>query len=85
MTDNVRWAHIRGMKLADYLAREGLTHAAFGARIGRPHSTIYRIAHGQLEPRPELRATIVAATNGEVTELDLLKRVATAGDESEAA
>ena len=78
------WRTFGAMKLADYLAREGLTHAAFGARIGRPHSTIYRVAHGQLEPRPELRAEIVAATNGEVTELDLLRRVP-ADSENEAA
>ena len=63
------------MKLAAYLAREGLNYSQFGERIGVAHTTVMRIATEQLEPRVELRAKIVAATNGEVGELDLIKRV----------
>lgn len=61
------------MKLADWLAREGITAGEFSRRTGLPRVQCYRWADGHAEPSIESALTIVRATNGDVPIVDLIK------------
>lgn len=58
------------MKLAEYLAREGLTHAAFAALARCDPTAVSRMASDQQIPRPELMERVVKVTRGLVTPND---------------
>jgi predicted transcriptional regulator len=53
------------MKLADYLAQEGLSEAAFAERIGVTQAAVNRYKKDRV-PEPEPMRAIVAATGGAV-------------------
>ncbi len=55
------------MRLADYLAREGLTPSKLALRMNVPHTTLTRILHGQRLPGWRIMAKISEYTNGEVS------------------
>jgi len=60
------------MTLADYLEQNGLTQAAFAARIDAHPITVNRWATGRVMPRrPQIEA-IEKATAGAVTASDLV-------------
>lgn len=59
------------MKLADYIAANGLTPAAFARKAGVQPSTIFRLLNGSRRAESETAAKITAATNGLVTIQDL--------------
>ncbi len=52
------------MKLADYLSQHGMDDVAFGAKVGRDRSTIFRIKSGTHKPSPDLMEKIALATGG---------------------
>lgn len=52
------------MKLADYLTTHGLDDTAFGAKVGRDRSTIFRIRTGTHKPSPDLMEAIARETGG---------------------
>jgi hypothetical protein len=54
------------MKLNDYLMHQGLDDLAFGAKVGRDRSTIFRIRTGTHKPSPDLMEKIALATGGQV-------------------
>ena len=54
------------MKLSDYLTRNGIDDTAFGAKVGRDRSTIFRIRQGTHKPSPELMEKIAQETGGQV-------------------
>jgi DNA-binding transcriptional regulator YdaS (Cro superfamily) len=58
------------MRLSDYLAREALTAAEFGRRIGRGKSAVSRWAKGERIPDRESMGKIKRATGGRVTAND---------------
>ena len=60
------------MKLASYLARHGISHGAFAARIGTSQVAVSRYVSGHRMPRREILRTIVDATDGEVSASDFL-------------
>jgi len=71
------------MKLSTYLEQEGLSAAAFAARLGVPASTVTRIMRGERTPRLETARKIEAATGGAVTGSDFLGTVAPEEGEAE--
>lgn len=58
------------MTLKDYLAAQGMTAAAFAARVQTHESTMSRILAGKQRPRADLMHRIGAATGGAVTPND---------------
>ncbi|MCX5571458.1 hypothetical protein [Kaistia nematophila] len=60
------------MKLADYLAAEKISHAAFADLIGVSQAAVTRYARGARFPHRVVLAKIKAATNGAVTFTDFL-------------
>jgi len=60
------------MTLAAYLARHGLTAAAFAETIGVHPGTVGRYCKGLRMPRPEVAMRIRRATLGAVTADDFL-------------
>ncbi|WP_150524002.1 helix-turn-helix domain-containing protein [Roseibium sediminis] len=58
------------MKLSDYLATEGQSHAQFGERVGVSQAAINRYANGERIPRAEIMAKIEEVTGGQVTAVD---------------
>jgi transcriptional regulator with XRE-family HTH domain len=73
------WCVIRtvpGMKLAAYLRDTGVTVPELARKAGLYHTTVYRILSGVQVPGPRTRAKIARATNGLVTERDLLRDAA---------
>ncbi len=61
------------MKLSAWMTKTETTATALAEKVGVSHTTIGRIARGEMEPRPDTRRRIVKATGGEVTEIELLK------------
>ena len=61
------------MKLAEYLAKKGITHDAFARQIGTSQVTVTRYATGQRFPRPKQLIRIAAATKGAVTANDFVE------------
>lgn len=64
------------MKLADYLSRNKLTRAAFGAQIGVSHAAVVRYVRGQRRPAWGVMEKIEAVTGGKVKPNDFLERAA---------
>ncbi len=60
------------MKLADYLATEKISHAAFAQRIGVSQAAVTRYARGLRFPHRGILARIKSATDGAVTFRDFL-------------
>lgn len=60
------------MRLADYLAREGLTHEQFADRIKRSQPAVTRYVNGERFPDRDALVAIKAATQGDVTADDFL-------------
>lgn len=58
---------MRGMKLKDWRAREGLSLEAAGERLDLSHATLSRIERGKNYPDRETVQKIFDRTNGEVT------------------
>lgn len=54
------------MRLAEYLAQEGMTQADFARKIGQEQATIARYCTGKRTPQPEVMRKIVQATRGQV-------------------
>lgn len=64
------------MRLADYLAREGITNAAFARATGLSEATISLLCRGESWLSRDTAETILKATNGEVTPTDFLREAA---------
>lgn len=59
------------MKLAEYISKQGMTHAEFGALIGVPQATVSRYVNGVRIPHDkETFDKIFEATGGQVTPND---------------
>ena len=58
------------MRLADYLQEKKLTVEAFGALIGRSHTSVVRYVSGERTPGRSTMERIVSATEGRVTPND---------------
>lgn len=54
------------MVLQDWLARHGVTYAAFAADIGVSRASVSRWVRGERTPHPELALAIQKATGGHV-------------------
>ena len=54
------------MKLAKWLADEGITVTEFARRLNRPQPTILRYVNGDRTPEPEIMAAIAEATDRKV-------------------
>lgn len=53
------------MKLAEYLEQNNMTHANFGALIGRTHPTVGRYVKGEIPPA-DVMMRIIHVTGGAV-------------------
>lgn len=62
--------HCLGMKLSDYIAKQGITLAEFGARVGVGHSAVSRYVNGKRRPNWDTLQRIEAETGGKVTAAD---------------
>lgn len=60
------------MKLIDHLKASGKTVAAFATEIDEAETTIRKIVYGQRQPSLTLAVKIANATDGAVTEADML-------------
>lgn len=60
------------MRLSDYLRTRGLTRHEFALSAKVAHTTIGRLLAGERIPNARTRRLIVVATDGQVTERDLL-------------
>jgi 3,4-dihydroxy 2-butanone 4-phosphate synthase / GTP cyclohydrolase II len=60
------------MKLAAYLAREGLTNAAFARQTGLSEGTVSLLSRDEIWLSRVTASKIFEATNGEVTPNDFL-------------
>lgn len=60
------------MKLIDHLKAVDKTVAAFAEQIGESENTIRKIVYGQRQPSLPLAVKIAGATDGAVTEADLI-------------
>jgi transcriptional regulator with XRE-family HTH domain len=58
------------MQLSDYLKENELTDEAFGEKIGRDRSSVYRLKNSQTKPTADVLQAIVNATGGAVTPND---------------
>ncbi|WP_246252053.1 helix-turn-helix domain-containing protein [Ancylobacter pratisalsi] len=63
------------MNLANYLAANELTDAAFAERIGRERSFVTRLRTGRATPSLATVAAIQVATNGAVTATDFMPTI----------
>jgi transcriptional regulator with XRE-family HTH domain len=63
---------MRGVKLADFMAREGISPADFARRIGVGHISVNRYLAGTRVPAPDVMVKIAKATDGAVTPNDFL-------------
>lgn len=61
----MRYMHISGMTLDNYLTDSEITETAFAALIGVDQSTVNRLRKGQVPGKP-LMATIFEKTDGAV-------------------
>jgi len=62
------------MRLAEYLAREGLTHRQFAARLRASQASVSRYAAGERFPEPRMLALIEEETGGKVTADDFMRQ-----------
>lgn len=62
------------MQLSDYLAKHGITHAAFAERLGVSQGTVTRYVNGDRIPRPEHLVRIKDLTRGKVTVSDFVAK-----------
>ncbi|WP_406853517.1 helix-turn-helix domain-containing protein [Alsobacter sp. KACC 23698] len=60
------------MKLADYLAKHGLSHSDFAAKISVSQASVTRYVQGQRTPRPAHMRRIREVTRGAVTANDFI-------------
>lgn len=60
------------MRLGDWLQTNRITHEAFGAMIGRGHSSVTRYVNGGRMPNRSTLARISEATAGQVTANDFV-------------
>ena len=58
------------MKLASYIASNGLNDTTFAAKIGRTPSSVSRIRRGLVTPDPKTVFCIFRVTEGQVTPND---------------
>lgn len=61
------------MKLATWIAREGLTRTAVAKSLRVTVETVSRYCNGERTPRPALMAAIVRLTRGQVTANDFVR------------
>lgn len=64
-----------GMKLADWLAREGLTQTDFAAKLDKGASYVSQLCRGVLWPGRDVVAEIARLTKGAVTANDFAEPV----------
>jgi transcriptional regulator with XRE-family HTH domain len=64
------------MTLDEWLKREGLTEAAFAARVGVTHVTVHRWRRGLARPDWKHLDAIARETRGSVAPLDFLSAAA---------
>jgi len=62
------------MKLADYLAREGISQKQFAARAGLSTATVSLLVRGLVWLSRDTGAKIARASNNEVTASDFVRR-----------
>jgi 3,4-dihydroxy 2-butanone 4-phosphate synthase/GTP cyclohydrolase II len=62
------------MKLADYLAREGMSQKDFAGRAGLSTATISLLVRGRVWVSREAAKRIAVATKGKVTAADFVNR-----------
>jgi transcriptional regulator with XRE-family HTH domain len=62
--------HVCGMKLADYMAENGLTDDAVAQRIGRDRSFVTKLRQGRATPSLRTAQDLSLATNGAVSAED---------------
>ena len=60
-----------GMRLKDWLQREGVSCAEFALRINMDRVSVWRIAEGLVLPKRGTMRAIQSATHGQVTAADL--------------
>ncbi len=60
------------MRLIDHLKEAGKSVSAFAEEVGEAENTIRKIVYGQRQPSLALAVKISGATNGVVSEADLL-------------
>jgi predicted transcriptional regulator len=60
------------MKLIDHLRAVGKTVPAFAEELGEAENTVRKIVYGQRQPSLPLAVKISIATEGAVTEADLI-------------
>lgn len=63
------------MELKDYIRLNNFEYKEFAQLIGVTVSALSNYAHKRREPRPKIRAKIIAVTKGKVKVEDLLKKI----------
>ena len=58
--------HNAGMKLSDYLTKQGITDAAFAEQIGMSQSQVSRLRRGKCSPSFATIRRVAKATNNKV-------------------
>jgi plasmid maintenance system antidote protein VapI len=66
------------MRLIDHLKAVDKTVAAFAEQIGESENTVRKIVYGQRQPSLPLAVKIAAATDGAVSEAELVMQAAAA-------
>jgi DNA-binding transcriptional regulator YdaS (Cro superfamily) len=79
LDSNLHVMHKRGMKLSDYMAREGLTDTALALKLGVASSTVLRWRSEKTKPDWRVLPAITAATDGQVTANDFIQSAPRAG------
>lgn len=64
--------HISGMKLADWLTKNGRTASWLAEQVGRDRSFITKVKNSEALPSIVVAAEIQRVTDGEVTAVDYL-------------
>lgn len=63
------------MRLSEYLAKTSQSPEQFALKVGVHPTTIYRLLSGATIPKRENLKKIIAATEGEVTIIDLMAAI----------
>lgn len=65
--------HIPGMRLSEYLAKNGTKPAALARALGVAHTTVARWASGEVAPSLDAMERLAAVTGGEVMPNDFMR------------
>lgn len=77
--------HVWFMKLADYMAANGLTDDAVAQRIGRDRSFVTKLRQGRASPSMRTARDLAEATNGAVSAEDFFPQPAPQTQQGEVA